>query len=295
MDEVIRHSAFMAIRALWAQWGDAIPWKAITVGFKHEGVRIPLISPAEGVFKPAGLNRGVLSLRSTLSSRYSDERLSDDRIWYDYSPREHRNDSIRANIENRIPVLYFLQIKEKPGVEYLVFAPVDVLEDDRSRRRFLLDLSPTALYSSSGIDTEIRETPERRYGVSQTRVRIFQAHFRKTVLEAYSSSCALCRLGERTLLDGAHLVPDREELGEPHITNGIALCAVHHRAFDAHFFGIRPDYRIEVFRERLAHPDAKATRILTDYDGREINKPRRDQDKPDKSLLEWRWERSLAG
>lgn len=43
----------------------------------------------------------------------------------------------------------------------------------------------------------------------------------------------------------AHIIPDREEGGEPPVTNGLALCKLHHTAFDAFFLSIRPD------RERL--------------------------------------------
>lgn len=46
----------------------------------------------------------------------------------------------------------------------------------------------------------------------------------------------------------AHIIPDREEGGEPPVTNGLALCKLHHTAFDAFFLSIRPDYVIEIRR-----------------------------------------------
>ncbi len=64
------------------------------------------------------------------------------------------------------------------------------------------------------------------------RVRVHQARFRGRVLPAYTSQCTICRLKEIRLLDAAHIVSDSEVLGEPTITNGLSLCAIHHRAFD---------------------------------------------------------------
>ena len=47
------------------------------------------------------------------------------------------------------------------------------------------------------------------------------------------------------LLDAAHIVPDADE-GEPVIPNGLALCKLHHAAFDRYFLGVRPDYVLQV-------------------------------------------------
>ena len=44
------------------------------------------------------------------------------------------------------------------------------------------------------------------------------------------------------LLDAAHITPDSDAEGEPVVSNGVALCKLHHAAFDRFFFAIRPDY-----------------------------------------------------
>ena len=55
----------------------------------------------------------------------------------------------------------------------------------------------------------------------------------------------VCRLRHWELLDAAHILPDKHPLGEPVVPNGLALCKLHHAAFDADILGVRPDLRIE--------------------------------------------------
>jgi len=77
------------------------------------------------------------------------------------------------------------------------------------------------------------------------RQRIHQQAFRERVVAAYRSQCAMCRLRHASLLDAAHIVPDSEE-GEPKVSNGLALCKLHHAAFDGFLVSVTPDYGIQV-------------------------------------------------
>src|SRR5207249_7731440 len=94
--------------------------------------------------------------------------------------------------------------------------------------------------------------PPLRPGGGQARLH--QRPFRDRVLLAYRGSCALCRLRHPPLLDAAHIKEDAEG-GEPVLTNGMAMCAIHHRAFDAHVLTVKPDYRIEISPKVLAEHD----------------------------------------
>jgi putative restriction endonuclease len=67
--------------------------------------------------------------------------------------------------------------------------------------------------------------------------------------------CAVCRLKRDQLLEVAHIVGDRDERGTPTVTNGIALCSLHHAAFDAHLITVRPDYHVEVSEDVLHETD----------------------------------------
>ncbi len=72
---------------------------------------------------------------------------------------------------------------------------------------------------------------------------------------------------ERPLLDAAHIVADRLPEGVATVTNGLAMCPTHHRAYDQDVLLVTESYRVEVRRDRLDHPDAApTTKMLLDYD-----------------------------
>jgi hypothetical protein len=74
--------------------------------------------------------------------------------------------------------------------------------------------------------------------------------FRQAVIEAYSCKCAVCGLkinSPDTLsweVEAAHIVPNRYK-GRDDIFNGIALCRIHHWAFDVGWFTLLDDYKIQ--------------------------------------------------
>lgn len=69
--------------------------------------------------------------------------------------------------------------------------------------------------------------------------------FRLRVLDAYDAACAVCgqdlRVGDAPLnIEAAHIRPVRDD-GPDDIQNGLALCSLHHRAFDRGIIGLRED------------------------------------------------------
>jgi putative restriction endonuclease len=78
------------------------------------------------------------------------------------------------------------------------------------------------------------------------KVRLHQLLFRQHVIYAYSEQCTVCRLRHRELLDAAHILPDGHPEGLPVVPNGLAMCKLHHAAFDGHILGVRPDLKIEI-------------------------------------------------
>jgi putative restriction endonuclease len=57
------------------------------------------------------------------------------------------------------------------------------------------------------------------------------------------------------LLDAAHIIPDGAPKGDPVVPNGLALCKLHHAAFDANLVGVRPDLTVDVARRLLEEID----------------------------------------
>jgi putative restriction endonuclease len=92
------------------------------------------------------------------------------------------------------------------------------------------------------------------------------------------------------LLEAAHIVPDGDPRGEPVVPNGLALCALHHTAFDRHIFGIRPDLIIEVRKDVLAETDGPVLRhALQEINGLGVATPRAAALRPRPEFLEIRY------
>src|SRR2546428_4115677 len=86
-------------------------------------------------------------------------------------------------------------------------------------------------------------TARRQYVTAVVRQRLHQRGFRQRVLRASQQCCAICRLRHDELLQAAHTLPAGHPLGEPVIPNGLALCKLHHAAFDRYLIGVTPDSR----------------------------------------------------
>jgi putative restriction endonuclease len=139
-----------------------------------------------------------------------------------------------------------------------------------------------------------------RYATRHARARLHQARFREQVLAAYGTRCTLCTPMHRALLDAAHIIPDNEPDSRSIVPNGLAVCKIHHSAFDANIIGIRPG----------AHPEQHAAEvrgdILREIDGpmlrhgiqvmhgRRLWLPPKPEHRPNPSFLKYRYERFRA-
>jgi len=137
---------------------------------------------------------------------------------------------------------------------------------------------------------QVEDPIERRYVVREVKTRMHQARFRGRVLPAYRDRCAMCRLKEIRLLDAAHIVADAHAAGEPSITNGLALCSIHHRAFDQHLVGVSPDYDVRVSRRLMDEEDGPMLDLLKGFDGATIYVPGTRRLRPDRERLAERFE-----
>ncbi|MCC6946713.1 MAG: HNH endonuclease [Bradyrhizobiaceae bacterium] len=96
-------------------------------------------------------------------------------------------------------------------------------------------------------DDEIeRKVPsERRYALVSTKRALREAGFRDRVLTAYGHQCAMCGI-QLKLLDAAHILPVNAPNSTDETRNGVALCTLHHRAFDRSFVTFDKDYKTYV-------------------------------------------------
>jgi putative restriction endonuclease len=122
--------------------------------------------------------------------------------------------------------------------------------------------------------------------------RLHQSSFRERVLRAYQQCCAICRLRHDELLEASHILPDGHPLGEPVVPNGLALCKLHHAAFDAYIIGVSPDLDVQVRLDILHEIDGPMLQHgLQGFQGRRIHVPRPDHLKPNRDFLAERFER----
>ena len=84
------------------------------------------------------------------------------------------------------------------------------------------------------METSQDQEPEPTEKPVEVMRRLRQHRFRQQVLENFSERCAVCAIAEPRLLDAAHIRPwSQFPTGREALANGILLCALHHRAFDA--------------------------------------------------------------
>ena len=259
------------------------------------GRRVPVIGP-QGIFKPALMDIPI-SITTSPSGPYEDTIGSDDLLRYRYrgsDPSHRDNVGVRTAMNYALPLAYFHGIV--PG-RYLAMWPVYVVGDAPEALTFSVaiddavhaGLFPESAGSTGGI-AEVR----REYATSLARRRLHQRAFREFVLRAYRNQCALCRLRHSELLDAAHIVPDTEPEGEPVVQNGIALCRLHHAAFDRFFLAVRPDHIIEVRPDVLEEADGPTLQhAIQGLHGQSIVLPRKSLERPSVEFLAKRYDRFL--
>lgn len=293
-DRTIRAAAFDWLTEQRAERNEALPRSRLEA-FELHGRRIPLMGPS-GIWKPAACELPI-SIATVISGPYAD-RFDSERgvLRYAYrgtDPKHRDNVGLRRAMRERVPLIYFHAVDRG---SYAAAYPVFVVEDDPSSLMFSMQVDDIGVIDVVGGMVGAREDPEprRAYVTATFRRRLQQVMFRERVIRAYQDRCALCRLRHTQLLDAAHITADNDPEGDPVVSNGLALCKLHHAAFDNFFFAIRPDYVIEVRGSVLRESDGPMLVVgLQQIHGQTIHLPRRPTDLPDPRRLERRFEEFL--
>ena len=80
-------------------------------------------------------------------------------------------------------------------------------------------------------------------------IKLRNRGFRQAIIEAYECKCAVCGMkmsspdGTQWEVEAAHIVPHSLN-GKDDILNGLALCRLHHWAFDVGWFTLEDNYRV---------------------------------------------------
>ena len=265
--------------------------------FRFEGDRFALMDPQRGIRKPAAFS-AALSIRTVwrpegVARPYEDAIGADGLVRYKWrgdDPDHAENRALRAAMTEGEPLVWFWGIA--PAVYQAIF-PVYLVGEERSSQQFVV--ATDGLQHLRPTDSPLEEVL-RRYLRSETVRRLHQPVFRSMIMRAYEMSCAVCALRHGELLDAAHIVEDRHELGVAAVRNGLALCKIHHAAYDARILGVSPDLVVQVRADILDETDGPLLEHgLKRLHGQPLRTvPRRASERPDRELLAVRFARFQA-
>jgi putative restriction endonuclease len=293
----LRLAVFEHVLRLREAGGGVVTSAQLNQGISYEGLRLPIWNQQKGIFRPAVLRESgaALSIQTAFEGPYDDRwDPEDERLIYRYrgtDPAHPDNVALRRAMELQRPILYLVAVR--PGV-YDVIAPCYVVDDVPARLTFFL-IADAQGYIAPVPDDNTIAWPRKAYITREVKQRLHQQRFRALVLTAYREQCAMCRLRHTVLLEAAHILPDRDIRGVPEVPNGLALCRIHHGAFDVGILGVDPDYRIHVRDDILQeHDGPMLMHGLQGMDGQQITVPRRDRDRPNRDYLAERFSRFRA-
>ncbi|HEY5221538.1 MAG TPA: HNH endonuclease [Microbacteriaceae bacterium] len=252
---------------------------------------IPLVDRNRGIRNPAEFD-ATLSILTSPTGPYDDIAGADGLVHYAYrdgDPYTGDNRKLRRAMELGVPLVYFQGVR---AGYYVPVYPVYVVGDDLKRRTFAiaLDKSLTFLPNPLQITADTRSYAER-----MVRQRLHQPMFRAQVIHAHDRSCAVCHLHHPDLLDAAHILPDSAHAGIPVVSNGLALCKIHHAAYDRNLLGITPDHEVRINAELLAEVDGPMLRHgLQEMHGSTITLPKRRAERPSRDALAVRFAEFVA-
>ncbi len=210
------------------------------------------------------------------------------------------NRALRDAITESIPVYFF---ESEEGVdEYEYQGLVDVTncryESDGARMIYKFDIEKLGIEAwekveqvQSNVDVDDSDTddPELTEGqttYTQQEVRVRSKTFARQVKQTYDYTCAVCGANRfspegNPEVEAAHIYPKREG-GSDDVRNGVALCKLHHWAFDSGWLSLTGDHEILVEES----PERNAYQEFKQFEGRQIRLPDKEDAQPHPMFLE---------
>jgi putative restriction endonuclease len=151
---------------------------------------------------------------------------------------------------------FSIQIKAN-GQVVVAFKPqflVDYIQEADRLHRY--ELAKTDFQSLNNlakvVDSDVEGIGDQERKRIVTRIlRKYRAFdFRARVLSAYKNRCAFCGV-QLGLLDAAHILPVADLRSGDSTFNGIALCKMHHAAFDKALVSFNDKYKIETSQHEI--------------------------------------------
>lgn len=106
------------------------------------------------------------------------------------------------------------------------------------------------------------------------KVRVNQSFFRKSILASYNNTCCITGINQPELLIAGHIRPwGVDEKNRLNPRNGIAVNALHDRAFEAGYITITPDYMIKISSQLLKQKTQHSLDFFGKYENTSIILP----------------------
>jgi putative restriction endonuclease len=295
LEEVaVRQSAFDFLAEKTEEYRDILPRSVLQGGFQFRGHRIPLVGP-QGIFKPQILEFPLSITTAPPSDRkkasYSDYRSPTGFLQYCYrgtDPAHRENEGLRQCMKRKFPLVYFLGID--PG-RYLAKWPVFIIGDNPGGLSFQVSIEDEVSIPVAGFEvSDSGPMVVKAYRTRGVQIRLHQRAFRERVLSAYHRTCSLCNLKHEELLEAAHILPDGDPRSQPVVSNGIALCNLHHAAFDQKVLGIRPDLTVAIRADVLEEEDGPMLlHGLQGFHGKPLSVPAKAGNRPNAEFIAERY------
>jgi putative restriction endonuclease len=270
--------------------------------FPFQGRTYRLTGTQTGIWRIREWSDAAISILTAYSPDETRRPYDDDVVgvdgllrykWRGTDPNQADNVWLRRAMERQVPLIWFIGIGYAPGSKTQLFRPefpVYLVAEEPDQQQFVVMVDGQAVAPHSS-DAEVIDIT-RRYNERITKVRVHQPLFRSAVLIAYERRCAICRLPFAELLDAAHIKSDADG-GAARVSNGLALCKIHHGAFDSNLIGISPDYVVHVRESVLRTVDGPTLQhAIKETEGQRLGQlPRSQSERPDRDLLAERFER----
>ncbi|WNM23631.1 HNH endonuclease [Demequina capsici] len=243
------------------------------LNYSIHGERLPLIDYSRGIRNVDGRTwHDSLAIVTSERGRYHDRSIAPG-VWiypYETLSKTGEAGSSNAKLEHArgsgAHVLYFYSPRKNV---YLLVGLINVIGYDREKLEFTVALADLGITPAtlSEDDADLRRWVRR-----EVDARLHQPRFRQIVIPAYKNMCTVCSLPVPSLLEAAHIRPDKDlDWGRPDLENGLALCRNHHRAYDRHLLGIDGDGVIHMHDAvSTLEPSSRLDAELLDFSGKHI-------------------------
>ena len=291
-DLALRQAAITRAQELSEAYDGLVPLAALRNGFQFRGRRISFGSFYKGIHRPKEM-QGAAAL--TLMTAVADSLLVEAHTNFSKCISAHNRSGDRS-AGLGVDALQAL-VEEYDPLGGVVHANEDRGDDDVLSRRDPLEVDERALEIVRRLERSVVWLVQRpgaivvengpAVEIDLVLVRSWPARLlSQEVLRAYRQRCTVCALRGHDLVQAAHIVADPSTEGVAAVVNGLALCAIHHLAYDRNLLGIDPVGVVHIARSLREERDGPMLREgLQGFHGSAIRKPRLVTEHPDPDRL----------